>query len=227
MKRYVLGSVSSGLERMYWSVQSRVWDDLLHDSETARHISEIADWMADAVTDGGVVVALGCGTGNYTLALASRGVPAVGLDFAPGMLDRAARKQDDGLVGGARFVRCDLRRPLPLADHSLAGALSIYSVQFFEPDRLFREVRRVLRPGGSFLVEAPVSGSPPRHAPPGIATWRRWLHGGRRLLSRAGVACGFVTHHDEDRLHRALAETGFTLLERRIFDRSYALLARA
>lgn len=91
---------------------------------------------------------LSCGPGIFSRAMASAspGSWVVGLDISRAMMETAARRGRgyDNLV----FVRGDAH-DLPLADGCLggvnnSGALHVYD----DPDAVFGEVLRVLRPGG-------------------------------------------------------------------------------
>jgi malonyl-CoA O-methyltransferase len=93
----------------------------------------------------------GCGTGHGARALLQhyRRAELVALDLAPGML-RAARGRRPWL---RRFdTVCGDAAALPLADGSVDLVFSNLMLQWCnEPDRVFREFRRVLRPGGLVL----------------------------------------------------------------------------
>lgn len=93
----------------------------------------------------------GCGTGHGARALAQRyrGAELVALDLAPGML-RAARRQRPWLR--RLDAVCADAAALPLADASVDLVFSSLMLQWCnEPDRVFAEFRRVLRPGGLAL----------------------------------------------------------------------------
>lgn len=95
-----------------------------------------------------VVVDLGAGTGQGTIALKRRypGGRVVAADVAPGMLEQARRRQTllrrfDRLVADAAS--------LPLRDGTVDMIFSSLMLQWCnDPDRVLRECRRVLRPGG-------------------------------------------------------------------------------
>ena len=90
---------------------------------------------------------LGCGSGNYTAALAARGLAMAGIDRSPAML-AAARAKGRGL----RLVAGDAAR-LPFADGAFAGAVStLASHHFADRGAAFAEVARVLRPGARFVL---------------------------------------------------------------------------
>jgi ubiquinone/menaquinone biosynthesis C-methylase UbiE len=98
------------------------------------------------------VVDLGCGTGNLTAALTQHLEPdatITAVDFSERMLEQARRKVSDGR---ARWVCADAAA-LPLADQS-ADHIICFSAwpHFPEPLQTLDQVRRVLKPGGTFTV---------------------------------------------------------------------------
>jgi malonyl-CoA O-methyltransferase len=93
----------------------------------------------------------GCGTGRGARALLQhyRGASVVALDIAPAML-RAARRRRPWLR--RLDVVCGDAAAVPLADGSVDLVFSNLVLQWCnEPDRVFAEFRRVLRPGGLVL----------------------------------------------------------------------------
>lgn len=105
--------------------------------------------FAEETRGRGLVADLGCGPGHVARYLHEQGVTTVGLDLSPGMIEVAA-----GLHPGLDF-RVDDMTGLHLADASLAGIVSFYSIVHFdstELDTVFQEMRRALIPGGLALV---------------------------------------------------------------------------
>lgn len=101
-----------------------------------------------------VVLDLGCGTGELLVTLKRRYRKArlIGLDFAPGMLHQAARR-DTGLLrlNRPRWL-CGDMEALPLADDSVDLIVSNASLQWANDlGAVFAEQLRVLRPGGLLL----------------------------------------------------------------------------
>lgn len=98
---------------------------------------------------GGPVVDVGCGPGYVTRHLQDLGVDAFGIDLSPEMV-AIARSAYPGL----RFD-VGTMTDLDIADHSVAGVLAFWSV-IHVPDQavpgVFREFRRVLRPGSPVLI---------------------------------------------------------------------------
>jgi SAM-dependent methyltransferase len=102
-----------------------------------------------AVPAGGRVLDLGCGPGVYVAASAAREARRrhVGVDLSVGMLTEAR-----GRAAGVPVVCADAIG-LPFAGASFDGVLAnhmLYHVR--EIGRAVAEVRRVLRPGGTFLA---------------------------------------------------------------------------
>lgn len=105
------------------------------------------------------ILDLGCGTGYATPRLARRyrAARVVGADLASAML-RAARARSQPRLPfglGERFSRCRFlvadAETLPFADRSFDLVYSNLMLQWCDPERVFRECRRVLRPGGLLL----------------------------------------------------------------------------
>lgn len=98
------------------------------------------------------VLDLGCGTGRHTRALVEAGASVVAADLTPAMLGRARAKLDGRGVG---WLRLALPGPLPFADAGFAlVVLGLVAEHVAEIDATFREVARVLEPGGRCLVSA-------------------------------------------------------------------------
>ena len=95
---------------------------------------------------------LGCGTGRHALWLAERGGRVTAVDFSEGMLVQARRKPGAAAV---RFLRHDLATPLPFPEGAFDLAVSGLVLEHLEDlPGFFRELRRVLRPGGRAVLSA-------------------------------------------------------------------------
>jgi len=116
-------------------LQARVRDELLERLDLVR-------------LEPAVVLDMGAGTGHAAAALKRRyrASQVVALDLAEGMLREAGRRQT--LLRRFRRV-CGHAAALPLRDASVDLVFSNLMLQWCDdPDAVFRECRRVLRPGG-------------------------------------------------------------------------------
>ncbi len=96
------------------------------------------------------VLDLGCGTGRHTLRLAQAGARVTAVDFAEGMVAKAAGKPGWERV---RFVHHDVTTPLPLPNASFDRVCTFLVLDHIaDVDAFFRECRRVCRPAGELLA---------------------------------------------------------------------------
>ncbi|MGI9146483.1 MAG: class I SAM-dependent methyltransferase [Chloroflexota bacterium] len=97
---------------------------------------------------GGLVLDVGCGTGQLGAAIASEGYDVFGVDLSPAMVARARHR---GLVGTFSAVTT----ALPFAAESFDLALTVATLHHLEtPERVaatVHEMGRVVKPGG-FVV---------------------------------------------------------------------------
>ena len=93
---------------------------------------------------GSVVLDLACGTGDFCRELAKGHVRPIGVDLSFGML-AAARTE-------APLLQADILR-LPVPDASVDGATCGFALRnLVELDGFFRELARVVRPGGRIAL---------------------------------------------------------------------------
>ncbi|HEY1915061.1 MAG TPA: class I SAM-dependent methyltransferase [Streptosporangiaceae bacterium] len=109
--------------------------------------------------DGTQVVAdVGCGNGFdlRRLVPAGRCRHAIGLDLSPGMLASAGELRASGRL---TLIQADAQR-IPLGDGSVDVALAMHML-YHVPDlpAAVRELRRIVRPGGTALVSTNSAGS--------------------------------------------------------------------
>jgi SAM-dependent methyltransferase len=122
------------------------------DEEEAAEAVRLFLATAGASARRGRVLDVACGEGRHLRELLAAGVAAVGLDLSSPLLNRA-RKADPK----SRLVRGDMRR-LPVAAGSFAGLTSFFTSFGYFADRdedreVAAEYRRVLAPGGRFMLD--------------------------------------------------------------------------
>jgi SAM-dependent methyltransferase len=97
---------------------------------------------------------LGCGTGEFTAAMAQAGAEAIGVEVAEAALRRARSRHP-----GVEFRLVPLDGPLPLEDGSFDLVWASEVIEHVtDTARWLSEVRRVLAPGGRLLVTTPSHG---------------------------------------------------------------------
>jgi SAM-dependent methyltransferase len=114
-------------------------------------------WPAEVLCEsaglqaGWEVLDVATGSGNAALGAARRGCRVTGVDYTPGLLERARMRAD------AEMVEVDFREgdaeDLPFGDNTFDAVLSIFGVMF-APDhaKAARELVRVCKPGGTIAL---------------------------------------------------------------------------
>lgn len=94
----------------------------------------------------------GCGTGHTALAFAPRVAEVVAVDLTEEMLAQGRHLAAERGIANVVFQRGDVER-LDLPDASFDAVTSRYSAHHYaHPLAALREIRRVLKPGGVFLL---------------------------------------------------------------------------
>ncbi|MFF2748336.1 methyltransferase domain-containing protein [Kitasatospora sp. NPDC058048] len=117
-----------------------------------------AEYAAEVFAAAGArdVLELGAGHGRDALHLARTGFRVLAADFSPTALHQLrTAATDQGLADRLSVLAHDVRDPLPLPDASVdavfAHMLLCMALSTEEIEALVTEVRRVLRPGGTFV----------------------------------------------------------------------------
>jgi ubiquinone/menaquinone biosynthesis C-methylase UbiE len=107
------------------------------------------------------VLDVGCGAGHVTVGLAPAAAEVVAIDLTPAMLEQTQKQVRERGLTNVRFEPADAAA-LPFADASFDVAVSRYAAHHFaDPVTVLHEVRRVLVPGGRWLLVDVVSPTSP------------------------------------------------------------------
>ncbi|HUT34639.1 MAG TPA: ubiquinone/menaquinone biosynthesis methyltransferase [Planctomycetota bacterium] len=142
-----------------------------------------------APRDGEHHLDIGCGSDDMALEILRRapGCRVIGLDPSQQMLALAAEKAGRAGVGDRLTLAAGDACALPFADGSFAGITSAFALRSFtDRGRAFREMRRVLAPGGR-VVLLELTG--PRHP---LLRAGYWLHTRGLGMVLALLVCGKI-----------------------------------
>ena len=145
------------------------------------------DVLAQAIAP---VLDVGCGPGRHVLALARRGVLAVGVDVSP-VAVRVARDRGAAVIEASVFDR-------------VPGAGSWGSALLLDgnigiggsPSRLLARIATLLVPGAPILAEMDAPGTPSREGPvrleseTTVSDWFDWARVGADAIERHASAAG-------------------------------------
>jgi SAM-dependent methyltransferase len=132
--------------------QRRMWASGDYAAVAAR-IHPIAERLCETadLIRGARVLDVATGSGNAAIAAARRDCEVVGIDYVPGLLERArARARAEGLR--VELLEADAEA-LPFDDASFDAVLSVVGVMFApDQEQAATELLRVCRPGGTIAL---------------------------------------------------------------------------
>lgn len=102
----------------------------------------------------GLILDIGCGTGDQSLFLAKKGYFVLGLDISKEMIKKAGdRMKEAGLKDRVSFILASAEA-LPLRDKSVDGLVSIFGVYSHvqKASQAFQEIHRVLKEGSRGIL---------------------------------------------------------------------------
>jgi ubiquinone/menaquinone biosynthesis C-methylase UbiE len=173
----------------------------------------------------GRLIDLGCGTGRLLVPFARRGFDCVGVDLSDAMLAAAKRKLLDANVRAA-LVKANLVELNGFADAAFDYAACLFSTLGMIRGRdnraaFLAHVRRILRPGGAFVVHAhnrgfALTSRSGRRRWLGNR-WRAWLGreewGDQTMPQHHGGAPVTLHHFSRREVARELRQAGFEVVE--------------
>lgn len=183
-KQYLIAEVAAGLDETYkvedWEQNhpGKAYFDL-HISTIEQH-EQAAATFREYLGGGGLrILESGCGTGRWMAYFEKLRNRSFGVDDSWGPLSLArAHDPNMNLVRSSALVT-------PYKNDSFDAAFSSYVAEHFEegPETLFREIHRVLKPGGLFFVVVPFNNTFRRFVvnPVLMGFWKLWKARGRGL----------------------------------------------
>jgi ubiquinone/menaquinone biosynthesis C-methylase UbiE len=157
-------------------------------------------WYLDYLVSDDRVLDVGCGNGMHTLKAGEYCREIVGIDYSPHSLDLALRFAESMMVKNVRFQRVNLEHsPLPFADSSFDKVLFLDVIEHLEErEKLLKEIKRVLKPGGLLLLTAPNRET----------SWKRFQ---RKIGLPSFADPDHKVEYDKEKFLRELSRAGFRL----------------
>lgn len=141
------------------------FDPLPPDGDTSYdHVAELYDaafqdirvrqdewkWLNEHLPDGPIdLLDIGCGNGALLYALRDRINSGIGVDESGGIIERARIKNAENKHVSFQKINGPV---LPFPDNSFDAVTSLMSFRYLDWDPLLAEIKRVMRPGGKFLI---------------------------------------------------------------------------
>ena len=124
---------------------SRIYDvSRAANPDTVEKLVTVLDVDCDSV-----LLDVGCGTGNYTIALQHAARSVIGIDISIGMIEQARAK-----FPALRFICSDVTN-LPFESETFDGVFAIQVLHHIEEKEVFlREAHRVLRKGAHIAIHS-------------------------------------------------------------------------
>jgi len=150
----MINRVKKIFEPFFWSAYSKMgWDDRLTTKVYQEEIAIIVKYLVNQRKNNENILDAGCGTGNFSLALAKEGFKVVGIDFAQGMLEKAKKKAMENSINSIIFERVDLNQILPYPSNYFDSVICMLVLPYVKnPDFTINEFERVLKPGGTLII---------------------------------------------------------------------------
>ncbi|UQA97379.1 methyltransferase domain-containing protein [Streptomyces halobius] len=181
------------VQRAHWQQTYAAHPGMYGDAPSAPAAHAAAAFAASGARD---VLELGAGHGRDALFFAQEGFTVQATDFSPTGLEQLRKAAGHrNLAGRVSTTVHDVREPLPLPNASVdavfAHMLLCMALSTKEIVRLVAEVRRVLRPGGTFVYTV-------RHT--GDAHYGTGIAHGDDIFEHGGFAVHFFDHSLVDTL---------------------------
>src|SRR6266568_2328747 len=140
-----LSDCQSSYDRIAEEYTSRISGELDHKPLDRMLLDEFAARLKEA----GRVCELGCGPGHVARYLHDRGVDILGIDLSPGMLEQARKLNPNIEFRQGNMLALDVE------DGAWAAIVAFYSIVHIpraDVPQAFREMHRVLQPGGFIFL---------------------------------------------------------------------------
>ena len=191
-------------ERALWDSRAGYYDNqVLRIYEEAYRLTIEA--ILEVVNPSSSVLEMGCGTGIVTVEIAPNVREMTGIDISPKMIAKAQEKARRQNLKNVTFKVLDASE-LPFPDHAFDVILLPNLLHLVpQPEKVIKESRRLLKPGGTLVTVTDCLGAP---APLKIQI--QLLYG--RLLKLFGKMKNLHFYKPSD-LKQLLSDNGFEIMK--------------
>jgi ubiquinone/menaquinone biosynthesis C-methylase UbiE len=144
----IMGQELNNIERMYDTVAKEYAEAFSGEHEKKPQDQEILRRFSQEIGDKSPVWDFGCGPGHTTQYLKNLGIEISGLDLSEKILEQARTFHPEIHFRKGNILELEFK------NDSIAGVVAFYAIVHFTEEQAgtaFREVFRVLQPGGIFL----------------------------------------------------------------------------
>lgn len=146
----IKSKINYQLQKLYWNLHSKTWDNYLVDTEykeEIEHIVRIIDSVKEEINSS--LLDIGCATGNYTIEFAKKGYDVTGLDYSPAMIETAKNKSVESNLKNIQYTVHDLNNPLPFENNKFNFVVAAHILHGINNNKsCVSEIFRVLKPNG-------------------------------------------------------------------------------
>lgn len=117
--------------------------------------NDLLAWQVSRLPHHELLVDIGCATGRVTFSLSQQFLRSVGFDISPDMIEVAKRSAGDrGVQSHCVFREIDIEAGIPVENNSASFVVMNFGTasEIREFGKLFREILRILKPGGRFFL---------------------------------------------------------------------------
>ncbi|WP_223070379.1 class I SAM-dependent methyltransferase [Paenibacillus caui] len=152
-----------------------------------QEVHQMIGWLD--LGKGSEILDLCCGMGRHSMALEEAGYKVTGVDLSDVLLREARRNDPEGRI---TWKKADMRN-LPFKDEQFDAVVNLFtSFGYFEHDtehlKVLKEVRRVLKPEGRFIIDF----LNPEYTASKLVPASERVDDGQRISEKRTIEHGFV-----------------------------------